>query len=170
MSSTSSRPADQPNQRRTARNVSRASSSPGEHLEVDAGLVADRGQHLGPFGASRSADVAKASRSSVPWSSATSSACRTDSTSRVAPGVVDAAVVGEVLGQAQLGLVGVGRQRPRALVRVDDQQVHGVRADVEHREPHAYLRRTSWTTGRRARTDRVDHRVAPSRLACTVRP
>ena len=46
MSSTSSRPLDQPNHRRTARKVSRASSSPVEHLQVDPGLVEHPRQDL----------------------------------------------------------------------------------------------------------------------------
>ena len=51
-------------------------------------------------------------------------------------GVVDVAVVGDVLGQPQLDLVGGRRQGLRAVVGVDDEQVHGVGADVDDPEAH----------------------------------
>ena len=46
MSITSSRPEDQPNQRRAARKVSRASSCAGHHVDLRTGLLADPGQDL----------------------------------------------------------------------------------------------------------------------------
>ena len=46
MSKTASRPADQPNQRRTARNVSRASSSPDSTSMRDAGLLVHVVEHV----------------------------------------------------------------------------------------------------------------------------
>ena len=65
-------PADQPNQRRTARKVSRASSSPGSTSIVDAGALARRGRgRRRSCAASRTAEVAKPSISSQPLSSAT---------------------------------------------------------------------------------------------------
>ena len=72
----------------------------------------------------------------MPRSSATSRRCRTHVDQPVTAGVVDVPVVGEVLGEPQLGLVGVRRQRPRTVVCVDDEQVDGVGPDVEDPEPH----------------------------------
>ena len=46
MSNTASRPDDQPNHRRTARNVSRASSSPAKIVELDVGLADDQRDDL----------------------------------------------------------------------------------------------------------------------------
>ena len=43
----------------------------------------------------------------------------------------------EVLTEAELGLVRERRQRPAALVGIDDQQVNGVRSHVKHAESHA---------------------------------
>ena len=52
------------------------------------------------------------------------------------PGLGDRAVVVEVLGEPQRLLVGVRRQRRRAAVGVDHEQVAGVGADVEDAEAH----------------------------------
>ena len=76
--------------------------------------------------------------SSTPLSSATSRHSLTKSASRSPPAVVDAAVVGEVLGQPQLALVRVDAGSGWApAVGVDHEQVHGVGADVEDPEAHA---------------------------------
>ncbi len=52
------------------------------------------------------------------------------------PAAVDGAVVVEVLGQPQRLLVGVRRQRGRAAVGVDHEQVPGVGPDVEDAQTH----------------------------------
>ena len=74
MSKTASRPADQPNQRRTARKVSRASSSPASTsiMTPVRSWTCSRTSSLLP--ASRTAEVAKPRMSSQPLSSATRSA------------------------------------------------------------------------------------------------
>ena len=72
MSKTASRPADQPNQRRTARKVSRASSSPESTVDLHPGaLAATWARTSSELPASRTAEVAKPSISSQPLSSAT---------------------------------------------------------------------------------------------------
>ena len=81
--------------------------------------------------------VAKPLRSSTPWSSATVEALLHEAGQPVAPRVGDQAVVGDVLGQPQLDLVRGRRQRLGAGVRVDDEQVHRVRSDVDDPEAHA---------------------------------
>ena len=58
------------------------------------------------------------------------------------PVPVTAPSVVEVLGEPQRLLVGVGRHRRGAAVRVDHEQVHGVGADVEHSEPQVDARLT----------------------------
>ena len=85
--------------------------------------------------ASRTAEVAKPSMSWAPLSSATTTASATNLVSALMPALGDLAVL-EVLGQAQRLLVGVRRQRGRAAVGVDHQQVPGVGADVEDAEAH----------------------------------
>ena len=77
MSITSSRPEDQPNQRRAARNVSRASSWP--VITLICAPVCSRilARTCSPFTASRTAEVANAMRSSTPLSSAMRSASST---------------------------------------------------------------------------------------------
>ena len=137
MSKTASRPADQPNQRRTARKVSRASSSPGSTSIVDAGRVARRGRaRRRSCAASRTAEVAKPSISSQPLSSATTTRVGDELGERLDARLGDRAVVVEVLGEPQRLLVGVRRQRGRAAVGVDHQQVPGVGADVEDAQAH----------------------------------
>ena len=117
MSKTASRPEDQPNQRRTARKVSRASSSPGQHLDVDAGPVPHA--RRGPRRRSPRRGPPRSRRptiSSQPLSSATTSDEATNSVSASTPASVTAPVVVEVLGQPQRLLVGVRRHRRRAAV------------------------------------------------------
>ncbi len=137
MSNTASRPDDQPNHRRTARNVSRASSSPG----------------------STSMSTPVRSRT---CSSTSSELRRVPDRRRGEPGHLLAALVlghlhrrrdearqrldalvghrprgVEVLRETQRLLVLVrrhGRGTPRG---VDDEEVPGVRADVENAQPHA---------------------------------
>ena len=107
---------DQPNHRRTARKVSRASSSPVSTCRSTPVSLADlrraprrRWAPRGPR------EVAKASSSSTPLSSATCSALvRRTPRAASAPAGGDRAVVVEVLGQPQLGLVRVRGQRRRA--------------------------------------------------------
>ena len=60
MSKTARRPEDHPNQRRTARKVSRASSSPDSTLMLHARATLDVVEHLVGVAASRTAEVAKA--------------------------------------------------------------------------------------------------------------
>ncbi len=79
MSMTSSRPEDQPNQRRAARKVSRASSSPVITLIWAPVWPRIRARTSSPFLASRTAEVANAIRSSTPLSSAMRSASTTTS-------------------------------------------------------------------------------------------
>ena len=113
MSKTASRPDDQPNHRRTARKVSRASSSPGSTARSTSVTSLTWARTSSELTASRTADVAKPSMSSQPLSSATYSASGTKSRERVDARLGDRTGVVEVLGQAQRLLVGVGRQRAR---------------------------------------------------------
>ena len=86
MSRTSSRPADQPNQRRAARKVSRASSSPESTCSSTPVSVGDPGQHLLGVGWPRAPRRSRrAAASSTPLSSATCSASLTVATSRSTP-------------------------------------------------------------------------------------
>ena len=85
MSTTSSRPEDQPNQRRAARKVSLASFSP-DSTRMRAPVRSwMRASTSSPLTASRTADVAKARKSSTPLSSAIRSASATTSVSRSSP-------------------------------------------------------------------------------------
>ena len=85
MSRTSSRPADQPNQRRTARKVSLASSGPGSTSSLTPVSSRTLASTSSPLAASRTAEVAKASISSAPLSSAIRRACATTWQSRSMP-------------------------------------------------------------------------------------
>ena len=87
--------------------------------------------------ASRTAEVANASISSHPLSSATFSAVGDEVGERVDPGLGDRAVLVEVLGEPQRPLEGVRRQRRGTTVGVDHEQVPGVGADVEDAQSHA---------------------------------
>ena len=169
MSTTSSVPLDHPNHRRAARKVSRASSVAAEHLEVDPGLVAHPRQHLVAVG--RLADGAGGEgdevlarpgprrRRGTPWMNADQVG---------GTGVVDEAVVGDVLREPQLDLVRGRRQGLRAAVRVDDQQVHGVGADVDDPEAHgpriartAGVCRAGSACGKEIRLARLETRSTP---------
>jgi hypothetical protein len=77
MSITSSRPEDQPNHRRAARNVRRASSGPVITVICAPVCSRIRPRTCSPFTASRTAEVANAIRSSTPLSSAICSASST---------------------------------------------------------------------------------------------
>ena len=136
MSKTASRPADQPNQRRTARNVSRASSSPDStsiRTSVRSWTWSSTASELA---ASRTAEVANARMSSQPLSSATTSDCAVNAGERVDAGLRHGAGLVEVLGQPQRLLVGERRQRGRAAVGIDHEEVPGVGADVEDAQTH----------------------------------
>ncbi len=86
MSKTARRPDDQPNQRRTARKVSRASSSPGSTWTLTPVIARTCSSTASELVASRTADVAKPSTSSQPLSSATCSASATNAVSASIPG------------------------------------------------------------------------------------
>ena len=73
MSKTASRPEDQPNQRRTARNVSRASSSPGSTSMSTPVALLDVGEHLVGVDGVAHRRGGEAAISSQPLSSATTS-------------------------------------------------------------------------------------------------
>ncbi len=88
MSMTSSRPEDQPNQRRAARKVSRASSSPVITLICVPVCLRILARTCSPFTASRTAEVANAMMSSTPLSSAMRSASSTTSRRLLSPGSV----------------------------------------------------------------------------------
>ena len=81
MSSISSRPDDQPNQRRAARKVSRDSSWPGSTLMSTWVCDSIQARISSPLSASRTADVANAISSCAPLSSARRSASMTKSRS-----------------------------------------------------------------------------------------
>ncbi len=140
MSSTSSRPADQPNQRRAARNVSRASSSPESTRSAVPVAEADPLQHLlavarlAHRGGGERQDLLDALVLRHPQRVLHLGAQRR----HAAP--VDGAVVVQQFRQAQFGLVRVGRQRPCPGVGVHHEQVHGVGPDVEHTESHGHER------------------------------
>ena len=85
MSKTPRRPDDQPNQRRTARNVSRASSSPGMTSMSTPLASRTAARTSSALTASRTADVAKASTVEQPLSSASARASTTYLTRREMP-------------------------------------------------------------------------------------
>ena len=132
MSSMSTRPEDQPNQRRQARKVSRASSSPVSTLIATPVPSWTEASTSSPLAASRTAEVAKASSSSTPLSSAICSASSTNSPKLPGDAGRQPVPVVQVIAEMQLGLVGEHRQRPPALMGVDHQEVHRIGADVQH--------------------------------------
>ena len=87
MSITSSRPEDQPNQRRAARKVRRASSWPVITLICAPVCSRIRARTCSPFTASRTAEVANAMISSTPLSSAMRRASSTTSRRFRSPGL-----------------------------------------------------------------------------------
>ena len=86
MSITSSRPEDQPNQRRAARKVRRASSLPVITLICAPVCLRILARTCSPFTASRTAEVANAMISSTPLSSAMRSASSTTPRRLLSPG------------------------------------------------------------------------------------
>ncbi|CAB4773519.1 unannotated protein [freshwater metagenome] len=86
MSATKSSPEDQPNHRRTARNVVRASSSPDKTATSTPLACCTFLSTARPLGASRMAEVAKATTVSAPSSWANSQASRTKKISESTPG------------------------------------------------------------------------------------
>ena len=92
MSKTASRPEDQPNQRRTARKVSRASSSPGITSISTPVRSRTRARTSSPLRASRTAEVAKPASSPQPLSSATSTEEATNRVSASTPASLTAPV------------------------------------------------------------------------------
>ena len=131
MSNTASRPDDQPNQRRTARNVSLASSSPVSTIELDVGLVDHRAQHL--VGVARLADRRRGERDHrlAPLVLRLHESAADERDERVDSLVGQGTVRREVLGEPQRLLGRRRRQRWRAPMGVDDEQVGGVRTDVQ---------------------------------------
>ena len=135
MSKTARRPADQPNQRRTARKVSRASSSPGSTAMRTPVSSATWSRTASQLRASRTAEVANAEHVLRALVLGDDDGVGDELGQRLDPALGDLAVL-EVLGQPQRLLVGVRRQRGRAAVGVDHEEVPGVGADVEDAEAH----------------------------------
>ena len=86
--------------------------------------------------ASRTADVANASRSSACSLRADAFASCRRPHQRVGAGLGQRAVGADLLGEAQHGLLRVRRPGVGAVVGVDQQQVDGVGADVENAQSH----------------------------------
>ncbi len=138
-------PAAHPNQRRTARNVKRASVSPPSTCRLWPSAASMRAITSAPFAASRTAEVAVASSSST-FSDCRDPARLGDRGHQGADALLgDRAVGGEVAHEAQHGALARGRERPPARAHIGDEQVDGVRADVEDSEAH------SWSVARGAR-------------------
>ncbi len=153
MSRTSRRPADQPNQRRTARNVIRASPSPDSTRSSTPVSARTRASTSAEFFASRTADVANASRSSVSRFATDVAGVGDRGDERVRARVGQPAVRADLLGQAQHRLLRVRGPRVRTEVGVDHEQVNGVGTDVENSEAHDTYR--SWPGSRRVRGRRL---------------
>jgi hypothetical protein len=92
MSKTPRRPDDQPNHRRTARNVSRASSAPGMTSMSMPLASRTASRTVSALPASRTADVANAITVAQPFSSASARASTTYLTSRETPSASTAPV------------------------------------------------------------------------------
>ncbi len=107
-----------------------------QHPDVDAGALAHRAQHLvGVHGvAHRRGGERQHLLAALVVGDVERLGGEVDE--GVDAGRRDRAVVVEVLGEPERLLVGEGRERRGAVVGVDHQQVAGVRADVEHAEPH----------------------------------
>ena len=147
---------DQPNQRRTARKVSRASSSPDSTCRSTPVSAVTRVEHRLAVG--RLADRARWRRRACPRrpcprrpqrARATNGASRSRAVGSIAP------CPSSELGQPQLGLVRVRRQRGAPDVGVDDQQVHGVGPDVEDTRVACAATRIRLRSARPLRTDPV---------------
>ena len=136
MSRISSLPEDQPNQRRAARNVSRASSWPDRTwmcASLSSRIWASTSSALA---ASRTAEVANASSSSTPLSSAIWSASRTKARSCRAPSSESRVPPSRWSPSRSSDFMGVGGGGPRTAVRVNHQEVNRVGAHVQHTESH----------------------------------
>ena len=136
MSKTASRPADQPNQRRTARKVSRASSSPGSTSIATPVSLGDVVEHLVAVGGVAHRRGREAEHVLAALVLGDHDGVGDERGQRVDPASGVTAPSVEVLGEPQRLLVGVRRQRRRAAVGVDHEQVAGVGADVEHAQAH----------------------------------
>ena len=136
MSRTSSFPADQPNQRRAARKVSRASSSPVRTARSTPVSSSTRASTSSALLASRTADVANGSTSShaLVLGGLQRVGDRRDQPVHAVGS--DRPVLVEQFGQPQLRLVRMRGQRARAGVRVHHQQMNRVRTHVEDSESH----------------------------------
>ena len=136
MSMTSSRPLDQPNHRRAARNVTRDSSTPLRTSSCDARLLPDplddrvAVRRLAHRGRGEGEELLDA----LVLGDLEALAEELDEPHRQV--VADEPVRSEVLGQAQVDLVGERRQGVGAGVRVHDEQVDGVGPDVDDAQPH----------------------------------
>jgi hypothetical protein len=108
---------------------------PGEHLQVDLGLVADPLEHGGRVGGVAHRGGRERQQVLAPELEGLDARLGHGIDERVGTLVAEPSVA-DVLGQPQGGLGGVGRRRVPAALGVDHQQVHGVRTDVEHTESH----------------------------------
>ncbi|CAM5332392.1 hypothetical protein SCALM49S_01371 [Streptomyces californicus] len=136
MSRTSSFPADQPNQRRAARKVSRASSSPLRTARSTPVSIRTRSSTSSALVASRTAEVANGRTSSHPLVLGRPERLDDRRHQPVHAERADRTGFVEEFGEPQLGLVRVRGQRAGAGVGVDHQQVNRVRTDVEDSESH----------------------------------
>ena len=137
MSSTRSRPLDQPNHRRTARKVSRASSRPertSSSPPVSSPTAVENRLPVGRLTHSRRREGHNVLYALVVGEL---HALAHEVDQPVGLLVIDRTVGRHPLGQAEGDLVRRRRQRMRTWVGVDDEQVHGVRPDVDDAEPHA---------------------------------
>ena len=90
-----------------------------------------------PFVASRIADVTSARKLVAALLLRLVARASAPPDQRLLPRLGQPVVVADVLGEPQQGAVVVHRRRVRTAVGVDHEQVDGVRADVQHPEPHA---------------------------------
>ena len=110
----------------------------------------------GPFAASRTAEVAVASSSSTRSAAATARASATAAPRARTPSSLIEPSGAEVAHEAQHGALARRGERPAARAHVGDQQMDGVRTDVEDSEAHglrvsrAHDRRGRFASGRRA--------------------
>ncbi len=155
MSSTSSRPADQPNQRRTARKVIRASPSPESTRRSTPVSSRTRASTSAEFFASRTAEVANASRSSVPsrWPPRRGR-CRPPRPARPPRRGQPCRPAADLLGQAQHGLLRVGRPRvrPGCASTTSRCTVFEPTSSTPSRMAHSVVRAASTVARRGART------------------
>ena len=131
------RPALHPYQRRTARNVSRDSSTPGQHLQRHPGLRAHPRQHvLGVLGvAHRRGGEGHQLGAAGAGGDLGELVDGGDQLVGAPAGELAGAV--DRLGQPQRGLGRAHRRRMPAAAGVDHQQVNRVATHVEHAQSHA---------------------------------